>query len=211
MSVHRLVQAVTADQMPAELAQAWQQAAAALVEAAIPADTDLPETWPVCAQLLPHAQAALAEDSDGMARLATYLGRSGSYGPARDLRQKVAATRERILGPEDSRTLDARSDLAYWTGEAGDSAAARDQFAALLPVYERVLGPEHPHTLTARSNLARWTGEAGDPAAARDLFADLVPVFERVLGPEHPETLTARGNLANWTKQARRGRLRAKK
>ena len=39
VSVHRLVQAVTADQMPAELASQWRQAAAALIEAAIPADT----------------------------------------------------------------------------------------------------------------------------------------------------------------------------
>ena len=39
VSVHRLVQAVTADQMPAELARQWRQAAAALIEAAIPADT----------------------------------------------------------------------------------------------------------------------------------------------------------------------------
>ena len=59
VSVHRLVQAVTADQMPAELARQWRQAAAALIEAAIPADTELPGTWPVCAALLPHAQAAL--------------------------------------------------------------------------------------------------------------------------------------------------------
>ena len=42
VSVHRLVQAVTADQMPAELAQAWRQAAAALIEAAIPDDTAFP-------------------------------------------------------------------------------------------------------------------------------------------------------------------------
>ena len=40
VSVHRLVQAVTADQMPAELARQWRQAAAALIEAAIPDDTD---------------------------------------------------------------------------------------------------------------------------------------------------------------------------
>ena len=38
VSVHRLVQAVTLDQMPAELAAAWRQAAAALIEAAIPDD-----------------------------------------------------------------------------------------------------------------------------------------------------------------------------
>ena len=79
VSVHRLVQAVTADQMPAELAQAWRQAAAAVIEAAIPGDPRQPETWPVCAALLPHAQAALADDSGGMARIAAYLGHSGSY------------------------------------------------------------------------------------------------------------------------------------
>ena len=66
MPVHRLVQAVTADQMPSELAREGQQAAAALTEDAIPADTEPPATWPVCAALLPHAQAALTDDSDGM-------------------------------------------------------------------------------------------------------------------------------------------------
>ncbi|HEV3290003.1 MAG TPA: tetratricopeptide repeat protein [Streptosporangiaceae bacterium] len=199
VSVHRLVQAVTADQMPAKLAGEWRQAAATLIEAAIPGDTTLPETWLACAALLPHAQAGLADDSAGMARIANYLGSNGSYAAARDLQRRVLGARERILGPEHPDTLDARGDLAYWTGAAGDPAAARDQFAALLPVRERVLGPEHRDTLIARTSLAGWTGEAGDPAAARDQFAALLPVQERVLGPEHPETLTARGHLAYWT------------
>ena len=202
VSVHRLVQAVTADQMPAELAQAWQQAAAALIEAAIPGDPQLPESWPVCAALLPHAQAALADDSAGMARIANSLGFSGSYAPARDLQQKVVEARERILGPEHPQTLNARADIGHWTGMAGDAAAARDQYAALLPVRERVLGPEHPETLTARGYLGHWTGLAGDPAAARDQYAALLPIREQVSGPEHPHTLTARGNLALWTGMA---------
>ena len=144
VSLHRLVQAVTADQMPAELAREWQQAAAALIEAAIPGDTGLPGTWPICAALLPHAQAALADDSVGMARIANYLGSSGNYAAARDLQRRVLDARERVLGPEHPDTLAARHELARWTGEAGDPAAARDLFAALLPVRERVLGPEHP-------------------------------------------------------------------
>jgi len=127
VSVHRLVQAVTADQMPAELARQWQHAAAALIENAIPGDTALPETWPVCAQLLPHAQAALADDSAGMARIANYLGNSGSYALARDLQQKVAEAREQILGPEHPATLSARRQLAFWTGQAGDRADAHDR------------------------------------------------------------------------------------
>ena len=144
VSVHRLVQAVTADQMPAELATEWQQAAAALIENAIPGDTDPPFTWPVCAVLLPHVQAGLTNDSAGMARIANYLGSSGSHAAARDLEQRILDARQRVLGPEHRDILAARQELARWTGEAGDPAGARDQFAALLPVVERVLGQEHP-------------------------------------------------------------------
>ena len=202
VSLHRLVQAVTADHMPPELAREWQQAAAALIEVAIPRDTAPSGTWPVCAALLPHAQAALADDSDGMARIASYLGSSGNYGAARDLQRRVADARGRALGQEHPDTLAARGSLASWTGQAGDPAAARDQFAGLLPVNERVLGPEHRLTLSARHGLASWTGQAGDKAAARDQFAGLLPVKERVLGPEHPDTLATRHELANWSRRA---------
>ena len=204
VSVHRLVQAVTADQMPAALAQAWRRAAATVIEAAIPSGTRQPETWPTCAVLLPHARAVLDLASSGMERIATYLGHSGNYGAARDLFQLIndARSENNAYGPEHPDALTARGRLAYWTGEAGDAAGARDQFAALLPIEEHVLGPEHPDTLSARGNLARWTGEAGDAAAARNRFATLLPVRERVSGPEHPDTLATRGHLAYWTGEA---------
>jgi Domain of unknown function (DUF4062)/Tetratricopeptide repeat len=201
VSVHRLVQAVTAVQMPAELAGQWRQAAAALIEAAIPGDPAQPGIWPVYAALLPHAQAVLEPTSGGMFRIANYLGHSGSYPAARDLFEVIvdARTEDDAYGPEHPDTLTARDGLAAWTGDAGDRAAARDQFAALLPISERVLGMEHPDTLRCRGGLAFWTGAAGDPAAARDQFAALLPVFERVSGPDHPDTLTARSELARWT------------
>ena len=202
VSVHRLVQAVTADQMPAELAREWQQAAAALIEVAIPGDTFPPESWPVCAALLPHVKAALAYESAGMARIANYLGWSGSYAAARDLYRRVFNEQERSPGPEHLRTLMAWYWLAHWTGEAGNPAAAREMFAAMLPVRERVSGPEHRDTLIIRNEVARWTGEAGDPVAARDQYAALLPVRERVIGREHPATLRTRHDLAHWTGEA---------
>jgi hypothetical protein len=204
VSVHRLVQAVTADQMPGELASQWRQAAAALIEAAVAADVNLPQAWPTCAKLLPHAQAVLDLTSGGMWQIAQYLGSSGSYPAARDLFQLIADahSEDDAYGPEHRDTMAARGNLASQTGEAGDAAAARDQFAALLPVFERVLGPEHPDTLTTRHNLARWTGEAGDAAAARDQYAALLPVRERVSGPEHPDTMATRHNLARWMGRA---------
>ena len=202
VSVHGLVQVITLNQIPAEHRPQWRQAAAALIEAAIPANTKSPRTWPVCATLLPHAQRVLADHSVGMARIASYLGHSGSHAAARNLQSRIAEACARVHGPEHPDTLTARHELAHWTGRAGDPARARDQFAGLLPIRERASGAEHPDTLTARAGLAYWTGEAGDPAAARDQFAGLLPIRERASGAEHPDTLTARADLARWTGQA---------
>ena len=202
VSVHRLVQAATLALLPPERAAAWQQAARALIEAALPGDTQQPETWPVYAALLAHAQAALTPGSDGMQRVASYLGWIGNYTAACDLSRQVLKAQEQVSGPEHPDTLIVRGNLAYWAGMAGDAAGARDQFAALLPVRERVSGPEDPETLIARSNLSYWTGEAGDAAGARDQYAALLPVRQRVSGVEHPETLRVRNNLARWTGEA---------
>ncbi len=202
--VHRLVQAITRAQLPAEAVGQWERAAAALVAAAVPADPHLPAAWPTCAVLLPHARAVLDPASVGLSRIADYLGYSGSYPAARDLVRLIADTRTETdaYGPEHPDTLTARHELARWTGVAGDAAGARDQFAALLPVRERVQGPEHPDTLTARHDLAYWVGVAGDAAGARDQFAALLPVRERILGPEYPDTLSTRSSLAYWTGRA---------
>ncbi|WP_166678495.1 tetratricopeptide repeat protein [Kribbella voronezhensis] len=204
VSVHRLVQHVTLAQEPANAVGQWRQAAGALVEAAIPADPDLPEGWPVFALLLPHARAVLDLISSGMWRIALYSGHSGNPTAARDLFQLIADAhlQSDTGGPEHRDALAARNELAYWTGQAGELVEALDQFAELLPIFERLLGPEHPGTLTARNNLAARTGEAGDAAGARDQFAELVSIRERVLGPEHPSTLITRNNLASWSGEA---------
>jgi Tetratricopeptide repeat len=202
VSVHRLVQAVTLDQMPEKLAAAWRHAAGVLIEAALPTDPRQPVTWPTCAALLPHTQAALASHARGLSVIADYLGYIGNYAAARALHQQVVEAREEVLGPEHPLTLTARASLARWAGQAGDATGARDQFAALLPVVGQCLGPEHSQTLTVRGSLARWAGQAGDAAGARDQFAALLPVRERVFGPDHPETLATRASLAGWTAEA---------
>jgi len=230
MSVHRLVQAVTADQIPAELADQWPRAAAALIEAAIPAGSRKPDTWPDFAGLLPHAEKALAPGSSGIERIADYLGNSGSYAAARDLQQTVLGTREQTLDPKHPDTLTARRNLAHWTGQAGDPAGARDQGWALLPVIAWVLGAEHPGALAARADIAHWTrkargrgghgrehpdtlalradrprriGHGQGPKRAAAQYDKLLPVLERIRGAEHLDTLTARADLAWSTGEAK--------
>jgi hypothetical protein len=203
VQVHRLAQVVTRGQLTAEQSAQWEQAAATLVEAAIPADGQPPGAWMACALLLPHARAVLGLTSSGIWRAAQALGYSGSYAAARALCALIADAHRDSgdYGPEHGDTLGARAYLARWTGEAGDAAGARDQFAALLPIYERVFDPEHPDTLAVRSNFADWIEAAGDVAAARDQYAALLPVYQRVSGPEHTDTLTTSANLAYCTGQ----------
>lgn len=196
--VHRLVGAVVRAALEAEDARHWQTAAAVLVNAAIPENTEAPEAWPACALLLPHARATLGLTSTGMSRLAEYLKFSGSHHASLALwRQIISAYKEDpAYGPEHPGTLHAIGSLFWLTGWTLSPEQARDQCAELLPIMERVLGAEHPDALVARSNLAlsiAWTGEFG---RARDLYADLLPVMERALGAEHPDTLWAQLNLA---------------
>ena len=175
--------------MPAELAAAWRQAAAAVIGAAMPGDPADPGCWPVFAALLPHAQAALDPASDGMYQVARYLGESGSYAAALAVQQQVLHAREETRGAE-------HPDYAHRPRlpgplDRGGGGCGRGPG----PVRRAAAGPraglraEHPDTLTARDSLARWTGNAGDAAGARDQYAALLPVRERVSGAEHPDTL----------------------
>ena len=112
VSVHRLVQAVTADQIPEGLRDAWRQAAAAVIEAAIPGDPLQPEAWPVFAVLLPHAQAALSAGSEAMGRIAGYLGAAAATPPPAMCIGAWSRQRVRVLGAEHPQTLAARADAS---------------------------------------------------------------------------------------------------
>ena len=94
-----------------------------MIEAALPADPESPDTWDTFASLLPHAQAVLADDSGSMWKIASYLGESGNYPAARDLQQRLLQAQVRVSGPEHADTLTARGDLAYWTGQAENKSA----------------------------------------------------------------------------------------
>jgi Tetratricopeptide repeat len=199
--VHRLVQAVTRGQVPAGSAVTWRGAAAALVEAALPAQPEDPATWPACAALLPHARAVLDLTSDGMDKVARYLESAGRKRAVLDLCQLIvdACLASSAYGPGHPRTLAARHYFALVSATVDNPTVARDQFAAVLADRSRVLGPDDPDTLTTRHELARWTGWSGQSQRAIELVTALVADRERVLGPEHPDTLNSRAELARRT------------
>lgn len=210
VDIHRLVQAITRDQLTIRGdAPVWRDAACALLTAALPEPPATATTLATWHALRPHTQALLdhlpPDHPDTLttrSNLARWTGEAGDAAGARDQYARVLEERLRVLGPDHPDTLVARSNLASVTGEAGDAVGARDQYVRLVSDMERVLGPDHPDTLAARNNLAHWTGEAGAVVGARDQYARLVPDMEWALGPDHPDTLDAREQLAYWAGQA---------
>ncbi len=196
VSVHRLVQAVTLDQLgPAR--EHWRGAAAALLLAAIPEQVTAPAAWPTCAALLPHARVVLRPLSGGRWRLAGYLVASGDYAGARAAWQSLVDGYTEQYGAQHRTTLSARANLAFATGEAGDAIAARDTYAALLPLWQASHGATDPQTLTILGHLARWTAQTGDRLTAHRLSTELVAGRLAAHGPEDPRTLVALASLAD--------------
>jgi tetratricopeptide (TPR) repeat protein len=102
----------------------------------------------------------------------------------------------RVLGPDHSDTLIARSYLASAYQAAGRVAEAIPLFEINLADRERVLGPDQRDTLESRNDLANVYRAAGRVAEAIPLLERTLADYERVLGPDQPDTLTSRGNLA---------------
>jgi hypothetical protein len=81
VQLHPLARAAIRAQLTADESAHWQQAGAALVEAALPADPQDPATWLTYQRLLPLARATLNPAGEGMARIARYLAASGRNEP----------------------------------------------------------------------------------------------------------------------------------
>ncbi|MGH3754047.1 MAG: BTAD domain-containing putative transcriptional regulator [Pseudonocardiaceae bacterium] len=211
VTVHRLVQAVTADQLAARNHHhAWITAAATLLDAACPQWPGTRATTVTTGQnlqtlqthvrvLLEHLHPDQPITLNLRYTLADWIGMTGDNARARKLGTALVEDSQRLLGPDHPGTTIARRGLAYWTGKAGDVVSARELAAAAVQDMTRVLGPDDRHTLLARTNLARWTGAAGDAVSARQLAAAVHDDAQRVLGPDDRYTLVTQANLAQWT------------
>ena len=120
-SVHRLVQAVTRDQLTPTQREAWRAAAPVLVEAAVPPDVTVRAAWPTCRLLLPHASLVAERLGAPMWRLVYALQESGDYPTALTWGHTLAQAHEESLGPEHPDTLSERTNVARWERAADEA------------------------------------------------------------------------------------------
>jgi hypothetical protein len=96
------------------------------------------------------------------ARALYYLNMLGDSAlQAISLGEALAVDYARILGPDDSDTLDSGNNLANAYQLAGQTAKAITLHGQVLATRERILGPDNPNTLASRNNLATAFRAAG--------------------------------------------------
>lgn len=170
------------------------------------------ENWTKCQALFPHAKSAVVQQPAVesslqewaliLHRAAWYAWAKGSYVEAQKMALKARRTREKMLGQEDTETLDSMAilALAYSSGGRWKEAEERE-----VQVIEMIgLGQEHPDTLTSMANLASTYWNQGRSKEAEELFVEVMETRKRVLGQEHPDTLISMASLAfTWKSQGR--------
>jgi tetratricopeptide (TPR) repeat protein len=117
-------------------------------------------------------------------------------GPAAAHWAQLAATSDRLFGPDSPATLAAGSHLARALLTAGHSAQAVAWAKWALSGQTRTHGPTHPATLAACLAFGHALAAAGRPNQAITVLGEVAAEYERLHGPGHPDTLGARDDLA---------------
>jgi len=207
LAVHRLVQAVISDTLPAEAQQQWKQRAVLAVNAAFPhAEYD---TWSQCERLLPHALVvAQYLDMDqvinkAVGRLlhetASYFRDRARYAEAEPLFRKAISILEQQVGPEHLDVAQSLNNLATLYKDWGKLAEAELIYQRALAIRKEQLGPNHPLVAQSLNNLGNPYLEQGKYTEAEPLFLRSLEIFEQQVEPEHPDhiayPLNGLGNL----------------
>jgi len=205
--VHRLVRAVARAQAEAKgsAISAAEWVTKRLLEI-YPSDGDHnPVSWPLCAQLTPHALALHEAGAAGNAespqwaelleRAAGYLYGRASYGRAERLLRAALIVRERTFDPEHLEVAAKLNDLGRILRDKDDLAGAEACFQRTLAIREKKMGPIHLDVATSVDDLGLVRWKQVDLAGARACHVRALTIRETLLGQDHPDVATSVNHL----------------
>ena len=138
-------------------------------------------------------EAALPEDDPDLtgsreALALVLLERKDTKAEGVRLLERVAASREKVYGPEHPELARTLLNLGFALSDLGDDAPARRHLERSLAIDERTLEPGHPALLKTLSLLAEHHRRHGRTAAARSLDERVLDITGSRLAGE-PENL----------------------
>ncbi|MBL8900732.1 MAG: serine/threonine protein kinase [Planctomycetes bacterium] len=160
-----------------------------------------------CAQAIAAARA-LAADAPQDERLQSSILRrevllalqQGRFETAFASADENVALRERVFGPAEPETVEARLDRGVAATNAPDVPHALDMLEEACEEAEQVLGPLHQSTLIGKNNLAGALAKREEWPRCAAILEETAEAFVKLYGAEHPSAQALRSNLANaWT------------
>jgi tetratricopeptide (TPR) repeat protein len=207
LSVHRVVQAVTRDQLDEDERRMWSEAAVRVVNQAFPQESNDVRTWSDCALLLPHA--LLATQYAEMVEVAPYatgrlLNQMGLYFRYRAQFEEALAAYERALrideaayGPDHPTVAIRINNLGRVLQDLGDLEGAKAAYERALRIDEATYGWDHAYVATAVNNLGSVLQDLGDLQGAKAALERALRIDEAVYGPDHPSVAIRVNNLGD--------------
>jgi Tfp pilus assembly protein PilF len=215
LRVHRLVQAVTRDQLDDDQAAEWAKRAVTLVKAIVPPDPSDYRSWPVYAKLAPHIEAVAGHASRQpfqeeriilLRKVGVYLSVSGQLRAARITFERGLAISQAAYGPDHAEVGLALGNLGEVQFQLGERAEARANIERALAILEAAYGVDHLEVGRALGNLSIIQRDLWKLRDARASIERAQAIFLKVYGPGHPQVAKALADLG--VVQMRLGELR---
>jgi tetratricopeptide (TPR) repeat protein len=195
--LHRLVQLILRNRMPASVKAVMGHGAHLLLANLDPGQPAKSDQWPRYLDILPHMYASdLLECDDGWARqlainLMFFLYHYGDHAEALRLAQAAYAEWTERLGDDDPHTLAAAERYGFYLWELGRYPEASTLNQRTLELRRRVSGENAEETLYAQIAVSTDLRASGDFPGAKRLTEDILRRAMGLFGPEDPTTLFA--------------------
>ncbi|KMW58755.1 kinesin light chain-like protein [Candidatus Rhodobacter oscarellae] len=181
--MHRLIGEVARARLSEEEAETWRDAAIMMIRRLMPYQVDDPGTWPLCARLVPHAEALKSHTPGpgqfGVAldyvlnQAALFLNARGDFDGAIDLLRRSVALSEELHKDNAKELATALGNLAGHLQEREETwDEAEATYLRALKIKEEILVPSDPSLAITLSNL-------GNLHRRRKNFAKAVELTER--------------------------------
>lgn len=192
LGVHRLVQTVTRARMTNRTP--WANAAIRLLADAFPEASDDFRSWPACARLRPHADAALraasglrldpARTACLFDRLARFLESRGEFDAARTAYRDAVLNAELAFGADHTSFATHLNSFGLALRRHGAMDEAHAHLTRSLEIRRATFGPDHPVVAVSLNNIGLVLLDEGELAAARRYFEQALALAEAAFGAE---------------------------
>jgi tetratricopeptide (TPR) repeat protein len=205
LSIHGVIAAMAQDRLRADERGIWARIALRVASAAFSFDSQNPNSWQACADVLPHvlcatmhaqsANIAPMELVDMLSRLGRFLLKQGTYSEARTLLEMAHTLVQSAYGRGSVQAADIANNLARVRHRLGDLAGASNLYEIALEIDRKNYGEDDPHLATIANNSAMTLVELGRLPEARDRFEWAIGVYRKAYPKNHPKIASVMNNL----------------